>query len=239
MPNNDFGFDFEKTVYNDLLNRNITPITKVIIEAFGTLNNIKYTGDNYHLSADIVYNNKLLEIKDVSSGKGTYANLSLNKCCKLLNLPLFDFNKYYSFFKKNNIEFNNKNVSPLSKEMAEDICFIKNYNELCKLDNNERNNYINKLYNYFLNNKNALINFINYCIFKTQINKEIVDLYLVYNSKLKEITYLYFKEDIYKMSNNYSNILLTNKGINFGSFRISISWKNHIGNNLAIYVFLN
>ena len=38
---------------------------------------------------------------------------------------------------------------------------------------------------------------------------------------------------------NYSNILLTNKGINFGSFRISISWKNHIGNKRRVYIMNN
>lgn len=48
MPNNDFGFDFEYEKYLELKNNISSPVSNFIKEIFGELQNLEYTGRNYH-----------------------------------------------------------------------------------------------------------------------------------------------------------------------------------------------
>lgn len=77
-----------------------------------------------------------------------------------------------------------------------------------------------------------------YYIKRRSKKKDIADDYIIYNSVSKTIKAL-TKDDLKKISKNNIAIIKTDKGIDFGDFRIQLSWKNRTGYNLAIYVFLN
>lgn len=234
-----FGFDFEKQVYNDLLNKTTTPVTHVITELYGEDKSVIYTGDCYSGTGDVIYDNKKIEIKDVSSGKGTYANLGLNKAMKTLDLPLFDLTKYDNFLEANNLSRNkNSKANLFTKEKAKQVSQSSVSEKLKNFDKQVREEFTEQLYEILKNDSNKLAEFMEYIISKKKLGKDIPDTYIVYNHKDDEVSYVYSKQDIDKMKQT-SKIELTPTGINFGNIRIQISWKNQVGYNLALYVFIN
>ena len=59
----------------------------------------------------------------------------------------------------------------------------------------------------------------------------------VYNYVKKELS-IYSDNEVLEKS-EITDIHLNDFGITFGKVRINFAWKNHVGHNLAIYVFLS
>lgn len=241
MPDNRFGFKFEKEVADN----HILAITTYLNNKYGAGQKIKQTGNNYKNSiADLEYNGKQIEIKTVTAGSGTYANLSADKFAKNVGLPTFYelFRKEYITFLKNknyDLAYKSRGSNLFSKEEAKDISEMYSwYDEFKELDSKLRKKYIAIIYNKIINDQSILTKIKKYTILKEGVKKDIADDYMVYNSVSKTIKVL-TKDDLKKISKNNTIITKTDKGIDFGDFRIQLSWKNRTGYNLAIYVFLN
>lgn len=156
----------------------IPAITAYLNNKYGIGQKIKQTGNNYKNSiVDLEYNGKQIEIKTVTAGSGTYANLSADKFAKNIGLPTFYelFRKEYITFLKNknyDLTYKSRGSNLFSKEEAKDISEMYSwYVEFKELDGKLRKKYITIIYNKIINNQSILTKIRKCTILKEGVKK--------------------------------------------------------------------
>lgn len=238
MADGSKGFLFEEIFTKALESGEINYFTQVIYDYFGFGKEVKHIGNHYKDTGDILYGDKRIEVKYVTQGNGTLGNIGLIKMINLLGLPIYPLPIYRIYLLSIGIKVKQRLRNIFAKKEAKEFSLSNLNNEFVEFDKKIRQKYVEILYNYLKNNPDKLKIFIEYIIDRKLIKKGIPDLYLVCNSKLNKVTAKYTKEDIENLK-NIKEIKLTPNGIDFGSFRIQIAWKNHTGYNLALYAFIN
>lgn len=189
-----------------------------------------------------------IEIKYVSSGKGTYWNTSLTYFEKFG----FNFQQYFHDFNlittlKNlfgeNVQISDKNKSPVSKESSSYIRhnFSDEYEkQIVPLDEQMREAFVKDLALFFQNNPQATKELINDVLLKNSATnkKGKPDRLIVYNYNTKKIIDFNW-EKIFSDANVNTDIQATKKGLIINNIRIAIGWQNGNGlNNPTLRVFL-
>ena len=238
MADGSKGFLFEEIFTKALESGEINYFTQVIYDYFGFGKEVKHIGNHYKDTGDILYGGNRIELKYVSQGNGTLGNIGFGKMVDILGLPKFPLTIYRIYLLSVGIKVKWKLRNIFSKKEAKDFSLSNLNDEFIKFDKKIRQAYVEILYNFLISNLDKLKAFIEYIIDRKLIRKGIPDLYLVCNSRLNKVTAKYTKEDIENLK-NIKEIKLTPNGIDFGSFRIQIAWKNHTGYNLALYAFIN
>lgn len=215
-----------------------------------------YIGSNHHAewigehtisaTGDILLDGiEHIEIKHVSSGTGTYFNPGFSYCQKYgfsseEYLKRFQLRETIERLFPNQVVVRYDILNPFANKDDYKKIDIENP-ELINVDTEMRKAICKDLVNYFKSHPNEA-----HVFFRDMLNKYgareykgkkvpegHADRYIVYNYKTKEI--------IEKNVNDYKNhaldnIDLTGKGFKIGGLRIQVSWKNRIGNTLALYV---
>lgn len=238
MADGSKGFLWEETTVNDLKDGKITYVTQIIYDYFGFGKEVEHIGGHYRDIGDILYDNKRIELKYVTQGNGTLGNIGLIKMIDLLGLPVFPLPAYRIYLLGENVKTKWRKRNVFSKKESKEFSLSDLNEKFVEFDKKIRQAYVEILYSYLKDNPDKLKTFVEYIIDRKLIKKGVPDLYLVCNSKQNKVTAKYTKEDIENLK-NIKEIKLTPNGIDFGSFRIQISWKNHTGYNLALYAFIN
>lgn len=225
----------EEKVFKDLKSNNNTPVTNEIKKMIGEVKNIENTGRNFKIeNGDFIINGKVVEIKQVASGTGTYLNSSIYNMEKL-GLPVPDLTPIRVFLAEKNVNtLNGKNI--LNKEIAKEISTNEWYKEFKQIDENIRRDYTKQIFDIFLKNGALKNKFIHSVLTKEISNKKTPDFLIIENTAKSKI-FSIKKEEI--ENSNCSDLENSGLGINFGYFRIAFSWQNRIGNNLTMRVFIN
>ena len=238
MAYNEAGFKYEKTITEAIENKEENCVTKIIYERFGLGKAVEHIGNHYRDIGDILYNGNRIELKYGGQGNGTLGNIGFGKMVDVLGLPKFPLPLYRIYLLAVGIAVKWRLRNIFAKKEAKDFSLSNLNNEFVEFDKKTRQAYVEILYSFLISNPDKLKAFIEYIIDRKLIRKGIPDLYIVYNYKLDKVTAVYTKEDIENLK-NIKEIKLTPNGIDFGSFRIQIAWKNHTGYNLALYAFIN
>lgn len=204
-------------------------------------------------NGDLVLDDRtIIEIKYIGNdSKGTYFNGTIYNLTKynfnLLNY-FNDFN-YYDLlentlgtfgFHPNRINKSPYNVNLVSKKSPKlNAEQLKVYNsQVLPVATQMMTKFTKDFYNFIINDKNQLIDFIHFCLYKHE-NKTMPDRFIAFNYRNKNVNEFY---DLHNLENslNLDNIILNEKGINIDNkIRIQFSWKNGYGlYNPAMYVFL-
>jgi len=190
-------------------------------------------------------NNELIEIKHVSTGTGTYFNPGFSYCEKYgfsseYYLNKFQLRETIERLFPNQVVVRYDILNPL--EHKDDYKKIDiTHPELVKVDEEMRKAICQDLVNYFKTHPDDAHTFFRDMLNKygareykgKRVPEGHADRYIVYNYKTDEV----FEKNInsYK-NNNLDDITLTGKGFKIGGLRVQVSWKNRIGNNLALYI---
>lgn len=193
---------------------------------------------------DIIGDNQKIEIKYVSTGKGTYLNTSIDYLHTALG-----FTRYHDYMTKYGLielleqyfgdDINKNNTSPATQKFSSYVQKEKpaEYKEIVKLDKSIRTQYVTDLYNYLLENPDKLRIFISDMITKEASDKTVPTRIVIFNHKTKQILDL-TNEKIYEMAKSK---VLKNCGLSlaFDNFRVAIGWQNGTGlNNPTLRVFI-
>lgn len=193
-------------------------------------------------NGDLMLDGKIIEVKYVSYGKGTYFNTSLEYLHKVLG-----FSSYREYMKEKVYPFLETyfgkaiydNISPVSMEQSSKFRhnYPKLYQQLKSYDIESRVNYVSDLYDFLVDNPDKLSQLINDSINKTYSGKNAPDALLIFNYITKK-TEIINKNTINSLKNN--NIFKKTKlGLKFSHFNINIGWQNGCGlNNPTIRVFI-
>ena len=218
----DFIFQYEK----------INPITS--IEWIGN-----HTGTQ---DGDLIINGEKQEIKRVSQGLGTWGNFTIRHLYKYLPK---NFPSHIEFMKKSGLY--NRFQTVASTHKWESDLYATNFltkedakkfgDNFVEEDENWRRDFVKAVYDAFLNNPESLQAFINDCITKKiSPRKNMPKNLIIYNYKTKKISN-FADTDIIKKEYDAS-IKMNEFGVVLDTIRVNFSWKNHCGNNLAMYIFL-
>ena len=202
-----------------------------------------YIGDQTKNSnGDIIIDGKVVELKYVSCGKGTYLNTTMDYFYNELDFP-----SYKDYMKEEILPWLNqffgdkvyKNFSPVSKE--ESSAFRKEkpkeYAILQTMDKKARAKYVTDLYNLFIASPEKLGKFISDCITKEAAGKETPDVLIVYDYNTNK-TIIVDKQHIQDLVKN-KTFKKTSLGLVFDGFRVQVGWQNGAAlNNPTIRVFI-
>lgn len=191
---------------------------------------------------DLIINGEKREIKRVSQGLGTWGNFTIKHIYKYLpkDFPshiefMKDsglYNKFQMIASNNEWEKNLYATNPLTRTEAKQ--FGDNF---IQEDEEWRRNFVKAVYKAFLDNPMLLQKFINDCVTKKiSPRKNMPKSLIVYNYKTKKISN-FADTDIIKKEYDTS-IKVNEFGVVLDTIRVNFSWKNHCGNNLAMYIFL-
>ena len=194
-------------------------------------------------SGDLLIDNQIIELKYVSSGKGTYFNTSMSYFSKEKGYPEFhDYLKKYGVLDFLSQFFGDKvykNISPVS--MANSSVFRheqpQEYEKLKNLEAIARKHFVQDLTQILKNNPNLLHQFVYDMITKNIANKQIPDQLVIFNHETKSIIIINQQEiQSYADDTDFYN---TDFGLIFKNFRVQFGWQNGTGlNNPTIRVFL-
>jgi hypothetical protein len=193
-------------------------------------------------SGDIIVDGRVIELKYVSCGNGTYFNSSLAYFSDALGFTSFtDYTHKFicPFLEK---YFGSKvydNFSPVTQEESKSFrhSMPKEYEELTKLDKEMRRKYVSDLYTFLISNPEKLNQFLSEAISKNASNKTIPNELFIFNHATKKYI-IFSKEEITKKIKSKE---IKNKGLSlvFDEFRVAIAWQNGTGlNNPTFRVFL-
>lgn len=209
------------------------------------ITSIEWIGNHTILeSGDLIINGRPCEIKYVSAGLGTWGNYSINKIYDFTNIPCHTtFMEQVGFldilrpFAVANPmwERNPFTPNPIDREAAKKLSEEGN-EKLVRLDYQWRHTFIEAIYDYFTTHPEQAKSFIKACVNKSICGKNVPKTLCVYNSKKKTLQN-YSNTALLSKINNL-DIKLNDLSISFGKVRVSFYWKNHIGCNLAMNVFL-
>lgn len=211
------------------------------------IQSIEWIG-NHTITADgdLIINGQICEIKRVQSGLGTWCNSTINNLYKYINMPthidymekygMLDFLRPYAGSNPRWVK-NRKTPNPINdieeKSLEKDPKAIAEWQ---RLDDIWRPKFIHDVYQNFLQNPELMYNFVEDCLTKKVINKQMPKSLCVFNYK-KQKLYAISNGKLLKQKNNLIIPSLNEKGIYFGPIRISIYWKNDY-HNLAMNIFL-
>jgi hypothetical protein len=191
-------------------------------------------------NGDIIVDGKIVELKYVSCGKGTYLNTTMDYFYTELGFP-----SYREYMKEEILPWLSqffgdkvyKNLSPVSKEESSIFQKTENYEILKQMDKKARAKYVADLYNLFVANPEKLAKFISDCITKKAAGKEAPDVLVIYDYSTNKITII-DKKHIQELVKN-KTFTKTPLGLVFDGFRAQISWQNGTAlNNPTIRVFI-
>lgn len=191
-------------------------------------------------NGDIIVDGKVVELKYVSCGKGTYLNTTMDYFYTELGFP-----SYREYMKEEILPWLSqffgdkvyKNLSPVSKEESSAFQKTKDYDILKQMDKRARAKYVADLYDLFVVNPEKLAKFISDCITKNAAGKEAPDVLVVYDYSTNKTTII-DKEHIQDLVKN-KTFRKTSLGLVFDGFRVQISWQNGTAlNNPTIRVFI-
>lgn len=191
-------------------------------------------------NGDIIIDGKIVELKYVSCGKGTYLNTTMD----YFNTEL-GFCSYKEYMKEEILPWLSqffgdkvyKNLSPVSKEESSAFQKTKDYTTLKAMDKKARARYVTDLYNYLIANPEKLAKFISDCITKEAAGKEAPDILVVYDYSINKTTII-DRERIEELIKN-KTFRKTSLGLVFDKFRVQIGWQNGAAlNNPTIRVFI-
>ena len=249
-----YGKYFEKCVYSyikqedyetwnleneEQIQQDAKKVGQYLLNLYG--NNVEWIGNQTsNQNGDLMIANKIIELKYVSAGKGTYFNTSMAYLWDILG-----FNNYLIQLKESGIYDklikegfipNFKNKSPFTMAESKKIRYTCNaFEEFRSLESIERTKYIKSFYEFLIKNPKKIQQFAVDMINKG--HKNIPDILIIYNynqHKIKIISQEQIKDVIVN-----NNIFYTNGGITFPNFRVAISWQNGVGlHNPTLRVFL-
>ena len=191
-------------------------------------------------NGDIIIDEKVVELKYVSFGKGTYLNTTMD----YLNTEL-GFCPYKDYMKEEILPWLSqffgdkvyKNSSPVSKKESSAFRKTENYTTLKAMDKKTRARYVEDLYNYLTINPEKLARFISDCITKEAAKKEAPDVLVIYDYSINKTTII-DREHIKELIKN-KTFRKTSLGLVFDKFRVQIGWQNGAAlNNPTIRVFI-
>ena len=201
---------------------------------------VKRTGNKVKAcNGDILIKNQSIEIKRVSSGRGTYLNTSISALEKY-GAPAFYGQKSREYLSKFYGQEVYDKYSPLTHEQSKDFRHnhANEYKELTALDKEERKDYVTTVYNYFVNNPDICKQFFSDILNKNISNKKAPDVMIVYNYK-KNSTEVLTKDNIFSF-NGENKLKKTDLGLSYGNIRVQFGWQNGNGcNNPTLRVFLD
>lgn len=213
------------------------------IESIEWIGNHTITADG-----DLIINGLVREFKRVSSGLGTWNNLTINHLYSFVEgIPShIDFMEEYGFLDvlepyagdKPRWKSNRFTPNPLNKDEVKVL--EKDADSKVKrdeLDELWRAAFTKRVYEYFLENPDKAQAFVNLCVNKKISGKNTPKSLCVYNYIKKELSIFSDNEILDK--SEITDMHLNEYGITFGKVRINFAWKNRAGCNLAIYVFLS
>ena len=211
-----------------------------IVKAIGGKSASYIGNQTKNTNGDVVIDNKVIELKYVSCGKGTYLNTTMDYFHTELGFPSYtDYMKeeilpWLSQFFGDKVY---KNLSPVSKEESSAFQKTSNYDILKQMDKKARARYVADLYELFVSNPEKLAKFISDCITKKAAGKEAPDVLVVYDYSTNKTTII-DKEHIQELVKN-KTFRKTPLGLVFDGFRVQISWQNGTAlNNPTIRVFI-
>ena len=194
-----------------------------IAESLGGTNASYIGNQTKNTNGDIIVDGKIIELKYVSCGKGTYLNTTMDYFYTELGFP-----SYREYMKEEILPWLSqffgdkvyKNLSPVSKEESSIFQKTDNYEILKQMDNPEK-----------------LGKFISDCITKKVAGKEAPDILVVYDYSINKMTII-DKKHIQDLVKN-KTFRKTSLGFVFDGFRVQISWQNGTAlNNPTIRVFI-
>lgn len=203
--------------------------------------NASYIGNQTkNTNGDIVIDGKIVELKYVSCGKGTYLNTTMDYFYTELGFP-----SYGEYMKEEILPWLSqffgdkvyKNLSPVSKEESSIFQKTENYKILKQMDKKARTKYVADLYNLFVASPEKLAKFISDCITKKAAGKEPPDTLVIYDYSSNKMTII-DKKHIQDLVKN-KTFRKTSLGLVFDGFRVQIGWQNGAAlNNPTIRVFI-
>lgn len=215
---------------------------KRISEAIGGTKASYIGNQTKNANGDIIIDGKVVELKYVSCGKGTYLNTTMEYFNT--NLGFVSYKEYMReeilpwlecFFGEKVYE----NISPVSKEESKLFRDTRpeDYKKLVVMDKKARIKYVEDLGNYLMANPDKLSRFISDCITKEATGKEPPDTLVVYNYCTDKIIIIN-KETIQELVKT-KTFRRTPLGFVFDKFRVQIGWQNGAAlNNPTIRVFI-
>lgn len=213
------------------------------LTTFGNHKNVEWCG-NHTKSAvcDLIADGKHIELKYTSSGNGTYYNTTIYQMIEYG----FDYRDYMNYFALYegiatipNISINKKAGSPVS---VEDSLYIRNnfpneYDFISGIEKRCREKFVNDLFDYFSQNFNVFIDFLNKMLRKETKNG-LPDTIYIYNYKKKETKVL--EIDKILTISQHLELKKTTNSLKYGNIRIAFGWQNGNGlNNPTIRIFID
>lgn len=215
---------------------------KIIAESIGGTRAIWVGRECSTANCDLIVDGREIELKYVSTGKGTYLNSSLKYFSD--NLGFTPFTEYTHaticpYLEKYFGDNVYKNFSPVSMEESERFRHghPDAYNELIQIDKLMRRQYVADLYDFLIANPQKLNTFISDAITKEIGGKQMPEEMIVFNHEKKTIS-SYSAEGIVDKMKHKS---FKNAGLSlvFDDFRVAIGWQNGTGlNNPTLRVFI-
>ena len=216
-------------------------------EAVTPIQTIEWIGNHTMTEdGDLIINGEVQEIKYVSQGVGTWVNCTINHLYRYLpdNFPShIDFmrevgllDKFTNFTKSRRWEKNHNTTGPLSRPEAKEASKLPNNGGMLALDRIWRAAFVQAVFKNLCSNPVKLQQFLDDCVTKNIIGKATPKHLLVYNYRSHTLCNMATVNTIQQHPEKYH---ANDFGFTLGQIRISIYWKNQIGNNLAMNVFLN